>query len=141
MRSLLRVLLWPASVALAVAAAEPALAGAFAFSTGDPDGKIATASRPSSAGKVEIESADDFILPSATRIDHATFTGLLPVGASATIGTVTVEIYRVFPKDSDVGRTSGPATFSTVQVPTRVNSPSDVAFASRSTGSGLSFST
>jgi len=141
MRALPRLLLWPASIALAVAAAEPALAGAFAFSTGDPDGKIATASRPSSAGKVEIESADDFILPSATRIDHATFTGLLPVGASATIGTVTVEIYRVFPKDSDVDRTSGPATFSTAQVPTRVNSPSDVAFASRSTGSGLSFST
>lgn len=141
MRALPRLLLWPASIALAVAAAEPALAGAFAFSTSDPDGKIATASRPSSAGKVEIESADDFILPSATRIDHATFTGLLPVGASATIGTVTVEIYRVFPKDSDLGRTSGPATFSTAQVPTRVNSPSDVAFASRSTGSGLSFST
>jgi hypothetical protein len=141
MRALPRLLLWPASIALAVAAAEPALAGAFAFSTSDHDGKIATASRPSSAGKVEIESADDFILPSATRIDHATFTGLLPVGASATIGTVTVEIYRVFPKDSDLGRTSGPATFSTAQVPTRVNSPSDVAFASRSTGSGLSFST
>jgi hypothetical protein len=142
MRSLLRVLLWPASVALAIAAAEPALAGAFAFSTGDPDGKIATASRPSSAGKVEIESADDFLLPTETRINQATFTGLLPTTAtSASIGTVTIEIYRIFPKDSDVGRTSGPPTFSTVQVPTRVNSPSDVAFASRSTGSGLTFST
>jgi hypothetical protein len=37
-----------------------------------------------------------------------------------------VEIYRVFPKDSDVGRTSGPPTFSTPQVPTRANPPSDV---------------
>ena len=44
---------------------------------------------------------------------------------------MVVEIYRVFPADSDVGRTSGPTTFSTSQVPTRVNSPSDVAFDSR----------
>jgi PEP-CTERM motif len=36
--------------------------------TGDPDGKIATGSRPSSAGKIEIESADDFIL-SAENLD------------------------------------------------------------------------
>jgi hypothetical protein len=51
-----------------------------------------------------------------------------------------VEIYRVFPLDSDVGRTSGPPTFSTAQVPTRVNSPSDEAFATRSsTASELVF--
>src|SRR5436305_12588667 len=54
---------------------------------------------------------------------------------------VVVEIYRVFPNDSDVGRTSGPPTFSTANVPTRVNSPSDVAFASRESGSGLTFTT
>jgi hypothetical protein len=55
---------------------------------------------------------------------------------------VVVEIYRVFPKDSDVGRTSGPPTFSTSQVPTRVNSPSDVALDSRdSAGGTLSFTT
>jgi hypothetical protein len=35
-----------------------------------------------------------------------------------------------------VGRTSGPPTFSTPQVPTRVNSPSDVALDSRDTASG-----
>src|SRR5262249_57331019 len=45
-----------------------------------------------------------------------------------------VDLYRVFPLDSDVGRTSGPPTFSTPQVPTRVNSPSDVAFVSRDSG-------
>jgi hypothetical protein len=44
---------------------------------------------------------------------------------------VVVEIYRVFPDDSDVDRTSGPPTFSTDQVPTRVNSPSDVALDAR----------
>jgi hypothetical protein len=55
----------------------------------------------------------------------------MPAGAS--VEDVVVEIYRVFPKDSDVGRTPN--------VPTRVNSPSDVAFASRDSGSGLTFST
>ena len=75
-------------------------------------------------------SADDFVLTSPTSITSATFTGLL-TGSTPTIGQVVVEIYRVFPADSDVGRTSGPTTFSTSQVPTRVNSPSDVAFDSR----------
>jgi hypothetical protein len=55
---------------------------------------------------------------------------------------VRVEIYRVFPNDSDVGRTSGPPTFSTSQVPTRVNSPSDVAFSEVDAADGsLRFST
>jgi hypothetical protein len=98
------------------------------FNTGDPDGKIATASRPDTAG-FEIESADDFVLTKKTSITDATFTGLIPTGASPT--KVVVEIYRVFPKDSDVGRTSGSPVFSTDQVPTRVNSPSDVAFEER----------
>jgi hypothetical protein len=104
------------------------------FSTGDPDGRMATASRPESAGKIEIESADDFVLTGPTSITSATFTGLLTGGATtANIGEVRVEIYRVFPADSNVGRTSGPPTFSTSQVPTRVNSPSDVALVDRDT--------
>jgi PEP-CTERM motif len=115
------------------------------FSTGDPDGKIATATRPESAGKFEIESADDFVLTSQTSITGATFTGLLTGGATtANIGEVRVEIYKVFPADSDVNRTSGPPTFSTPEVPTRVNSPSDVAFDSRDTlppPGSLTFST
>jgi len=111
----------------------------FFFSTGDPDGKIATATRPDTGAPFEIESADDFVLAHATSITSATFTGLMPAGASAE--DVVVEIYRVFPKDSVVARTSGSPTFSTSQVPTRVNSPSDVAFDSRDTTSGLTFST
>ena len=107
----------------------PAAATQFFFTTGSPDGKIATATRPDT-GAFEIESADDFVLTSPTSITSATFTGLL-TGANPTIGQVVVEIYRVFPNDSNVGRTSGPPTFSTNNVPTRVNSPSDVAFASR----------
>jgi hypothetical protein len=89
-----------------------------------------------------LKSADDFILGATTAITSASFTGLMAGAPLSSIGDVRVEIYRVFPKDADVGRTSGSPTFSTPQVPTRVNSPSDVAFAERDTGSSnLSFST
>ena len=121
-------------------ATAPAVADPFLFNTGNVNGLMAAATRPSSAGKFEIEAGDDFILSSQTKLNSATFTGLIPTGAS--VSSVTVEIYRVFPANSDVGRTSGPPLFSTPQVPTRVNSPSDVAFISKSSGpSELSFST
>jgi hypothetical protein len=133
------------ALSVAVIGLLPAAAAAdsFSFTTGNPDGKMATATRPESAGKFEIESADDFVLTHSTSITDATFTGLLPLGASALdVKDVVVEIYRVFPHDSDVGRTSGSPTFSTPQVPTRVNSPSDVEFASRDSSSAdLTFST
>ena len=134
-----------ASAALVIVAilAQSATADSVFFNTGDPDGLMAMASRPSSAGKIEIEAADDFVLTTTTRITSATFTGLLPTnGSLADIADVRVEIYRVFPNDSDVGRTSGPPTFSTPQVPTRVNSPSDVEFADRSASANtLTFTT
>jgi hypothetical protein len=118
--------------------ATQAMATPYSFSTGNPDGRMASASRP--GGAFEIESADDFALTAATTVNSATFTGLIPTGSS--VQSVVIEIYRVFPNDSNVGRTSGPATFSTPQVPTRVNSPSDAAFNSRdSSGGTLSFST
>jgi hypothetical protein len=130
------------SVLSSLALALPAAADPFFFSTGDPNGLMAAATRPSSAGAFEIESADDFVLSNQTTINSATFTGLLTGGTtSSNVGSVVVEIYRVFPLDSDVNRTSGLPTFSTPQVPTRVNSPSDVAFDSRSSSSGLTFST
>src|SRR5215472_3053916 len=119
-------------LSLAALLSVPAAADAFFFSTGNPDGLMAVATRPSTAGKFEIEAGDDFVLTSSrTIINSATFVGLLTNGA--TVGQVRVEIYRVFPNDSDVGRTSGPPTFSTPQVPTRVNSPSDVEFDDRDT--------
>jgi PEP-CTERM motif len=122
-----------ATMGAAILTATPSAAESYFFSAGNPDGKMATASRPSSAGKIEIESADDFALTSPTNLNSATFTGLLPTdGALSDIVDVRVEIYRVFPNDSDVGRTSGSPTFSTPQVPTRVNSPSDVEFDDRS---------
>ncbi len=121
--SLSRLSLLAAS--LSILAAPPAFADPFFFSTGDPDGLIATASRPDSPGRPEIESADDFVVGQNTSITGGSFTGLLTGGVSlAAIGEVVIEIYRVFPNDSDTTRTAN--------VPTRVNSPSDVAFASRS---------
>jgi hypothetical protein len=117
--------------AMPAAALLPAV---YSFSTGDPDGLMATAARPDSAGKFEIESADDFVLTTTTSITSATFTGLLTGDGS--VSNVRVEIYRVFPNDSDVGRTNGPPTFTTPQVPTRVNSPSDVAFLDTDSASG-----
>lgn len=108
-----------------------ALPAPFFLSTGNPDGRIATGSRPAGPGMLEVESADDFILSQSTSITSATFTGLLPSGFSIT--DVRVEIYRVFPQDSTIPPSGN--------VPTRVNSPSDVAFAERDLASGnLSFS-
>jgi hypothetical protein len=132
-----------AAVLLGLMTAAPTAADPFFFSTGNVTNLIATAARPAIGGKFEIESADDFVTTGPTSITSATFTGLLTGGATvANVGEVVVEIYRVFPNDSDVGRTSGPPIFSTPQVPTRVNSPSDVALDSRDTGAGdLTFST
>jgi hypothetical protein len=135
----IRTLGLAALLAASSAVVAPALASPFFFSTGNPDGRIATATRPGSGAPFEIESADDFVLTDLTKLQSAAFTGLIPTGSS--VQSVVVEIYRVFPKDSDVGRTSGAPTFSTPQVPTRVNSPSDVAFDTRDSGSGLTFST
>jgi hypothetical protein len=111
---------------------------AFSFSTGNPDGRIATVAEPPGAnnGNVEFETADDFVLPTETQITQATFTGLVtglanPVTA-ADVANVVVNFYQVFPKGSDPAR--APA------VPTRVNSPADVELVSRdSAGGGLSF--
>ncbi|HKW80287.1 MAG TPA: PEP-CTERM sorting domain-containing protein [Casimicrobiaceae bacterium] len=142
-------LTWPALESLFAACAVgfllvagPAAAGPFVFSTGNPDGRIATATRPDSAGKFEIETGDDFLLDQATGITSASFTGIVAASSPiASIGEVRVEIYRVFPQDSDTSRTSGP-TFSTSKVPARLNSPSDVEFDDRDTASGnLTFTT
>jgi len=107
------------------------LAAANIYNNLTPNNSIGVATRTDSAGAFEIEAGDDFSLLSETQITGASFTGLLSPGTTAAISQVVLEIYRVFPLDSDIGRTSGPPTFATSQVPTRVNSPSDVAFDSR----------
>ena len=103
------------------------------FSTGSPDGMIATLSRP--PGVLETETADDFILGQNAFVTGATFVGLLPAGAAlSSIQDVEIEFYHVFPGDS-----TNPPTGS---VPTRVNSPSDINFGSSfdAGGSTLSYS-
>lgn len=129
-----------AVAAAALGAAVPAAATPFFFSTGLVTNQIAVATRPD-VTSFEIEAGDDFVATTGVFINSATFTGLLTGGATAgDVGQVVVEIYRVFPLDSDVGRTSGPPVFSTPNVPTRVNSPSDVALDTRdAAGGSLSF--
>ena len=85
---------------LGMLSAMPAAADPFTFSTGNPDGLMATASPPGHRRKFEIELADDFALTDSTSITSATFTGLVTGGcAQQHIGEVVVEIYRVFPAD------------------------------------------
>lgn len=117
-----------------LASSSLASANPFHFTTGSPDGLIATASRPSSGASIEIESADDFVLPTETVLKSGTFTGLLPSGTDVSdIQNVDVEVYRIFPLDS--------ADPPSGNVPTRTNSPSDTAFLSRDAQLGeLSFS-
>jgi hypothetical protein len=105
--------------------ATPAWAAPFSFTTGNPDGLLGALSRSESPGKIETETADDFVLTETTVINGATITGLLKNASSAGIANVEIEVYHVFPLDSDVARTSGAPTFSTAQVVTRVNSPAD----------------
>jgi len=113
-------------IAATVGLATPAWAEPFFFSTGDPDGLLGALSQPASGRTLETETADDFVLTATTSIAKATIFGLIPAGAPlSSIENVEIEIYHVFPGDSDVSRTSGPPTFSTSQVPTRVNSPAD----------------
>ena len=108
---------FPCLLCVLLATTSPALANPYAFSTGTPNNQLAASSRPALK-----EAADDFVLPLQTTLKSATFTGLLPSGASgSSISEVVVKIYRVFPLDSTPG------------APTRTNSPSDVAYEVRDT--------
>jgi PEP-CTERM motif-containing protein len=120
-----------AAALLGLLTAGPAAATLFTFSTGTVNNLIATATRPGplAGTNQETESADDFFLSAGTRLTSATFTGLIPTGAS--VSEVVVEIYRVFPKDSDTTRTDPNPPFMTSQVPARQNSPSDMEFKGR----------
>jgi hypothetical protein len=101
----------------------------FTYSTGEPDGLVGSLSGVSSTTGIATETADDFALTAQTIISQATFTGLLPSGAStSSITNVEVEIYRVFPNDS-----TNPPSGS---VPTRDNSPADTAIAAATRDSG-----
>src|SRR5437762_8330463 len=77
MKSIKQITLGALTLLLLVSRAS---AASFTFSTGEPDGKIATLSRPASPGKIQTETADDFVATQAVVISQATFTGLLPAG-------------------------------------------------------------
>src|SRR5207245_7948096 len=100
--------------------------------------KLGALSRPASAGKLETETADDFVLDQTTVLTGATITGLItPATPLANIANVEVELYHRFPQDS-----IDPP--SPIKVPSRVNSPSDVEIdsATRDAHQGtLSFTT
>jgi hypothetical protein len=128
-----------AALAVTACVAAPLWANTFFFETGSPNGQLGALSRRPSPGHVETETADDFFLQDTTVITRATIVGIIPTGSPLeNIKDVEVEVYHIFSEDSDVSRTSGPPTFSTPAVPTRVNSPSDVeidtATRARSTG-------
>lgn len=103
------------------------------FDTGNPDGLIATASRPGTASQIEIQTADDFVLKQQSSITGATFTGLVPLGTDlqTAVSLVDVQMYHVFPFDS--------VTPPDGKVPSRVNSPSDNQFAIKSSPTDLSY--
>lgn len=89
--------------------------------TGNPDGKLGALSRRPSSGKLETETADDFVLNQTTVISGATITGLIsPATSLANLTNVEVEFYHVFPQDS-----ANPDPLAG-NVPSRFNSPSDV---------------
>jgi hypothetical protein len=106
---------------VALSAAAAAQDTKFLFSTGNTDGKLGALSRRPSAGKLETETADDFILKQTTIISGSTINGLIsPATPLANIANVEVELYHVFPLDS-----ANPDPLAG-NVPTRFNSPSDV---------------
>ncbi len=115
--------------------ATPAKADPFFFSTGNPDGLIATLSRTASPGMLETETADDFVTTAPTAITNATFTGLLVGGATpGNVSDVEIELYHVFPINS-INPPDG-------RVITRTNSPSDNNFAAADSALGqLHFTT
>jgi hypothetical protein len=113
----LRVSLVSAMITAGVWFETPAWAGPFFFTTGNADGRLGALSRSESPGKVETETADDFILTETTVINGATITGLINAPL-ANVTNVEVELYHVFPLDS-VNPPSG-------HVLSRVNSPADV---------------
>ena len=115
----MRTIALTAVTLIAGLSATPAFAESFFFTTGTADGRLGALSQPPSAGKPDAETADDFILNQSTILTGATITGLIPADAPlSSIQNVEVEVYHVFPRDSDSARSPS--------VPTRMNSPADV---------------
>jgi hypothetical protein len=119
------------AVGVACFCASSAFAGPIVYNNLTPNNQIAIASRPDAGGSFEIETGDDFSLDAHTLITSASFIGLIVPGANGgafSISDIVAEMYRVFPLDSNIARTPN--------VPTRTNSPSDVALDSKDSASG-----
>jgi hypothetical protein len=119
--------IYVAAVSLGALLASPVV-GAPIYNNLTPNNQMAIATRPGAPGVFEIEAGDDFVLGTQTLINGGSLVGLIvpTPGAVPTISDVVVEIYRVFPNDSNAARIPN--------VPTRANSPSDVEFDSRDSG-------
>src|SRR5438067_1863177 len=89
------------TLAFGIWVATPVGAATLSFMAGTPDGKLGALSRRASPGKLETETADDFILQQTTVINRATITGLVPLGTlPENVKEVEIEVYHVFPLDS-----------------------------------------
>jgi hypothetical protein len=115
-----RVCLMGAVLGLGVSLASSAEAASFVFNAGSPDFRLGALSRrPDGAGKIETETADDFLLQETTVLKSATIHGVIPAGTPASgITSVEIEIYHIFSLDSTIPPSG--------RVPSRLNSPSDV---------------
>ena len=132
MKSMTGALLGLGALCSSFVFSSPAAASSIVYSNLGVTNQMAAASRPEAPGRLEIEAGDDFILNGSVSLTAASFIGLVPAGFN--INDLNLEIYRVFPADSNSSRVP--------QVPTRTNSPSDVAFAERDIATGIaSFST
>ena len=116
--------------AMPAAALLPAV---YSFSTGDPDGKIATASRPESTENSRSSPRMISCSPT-TSITSATFTGLVPGGGERP-PTSSSRSIAYFPRLGCRPHQRVAAVLD-VEVPTRVNSPSDVAFLEADSATG-----
>src|SRR5436190_20333351 len=71
-------------------------AAPFSFTTGTPDGRLGALSRSASPGKLETETADDFILQQTTVITQAKTIGLVPLATPLeNIQEADIEVYHV----------------------------------------------
>ena len=70
-----RLSLVAVAVTVAVFLATLGWADPFSFSTGSPDGRLGALSQPPNLGRLETETADDFLLTETTSITTATIVG------------------------------------------------------------------
>ena len=82
------------ALALISCLSAPLWASPFFLKTGSPNSKLPARSHRPTPGKVETETADDFVLQETTVIRSATIAELLPAGTSLdNIRDVEVEVY------------------------------------------------